>query len=517
MGLTAKGQPLNQTQVDTARSLLQVGQQLGAPPLALQACIFDAIFESDLGLDLGPNSAGYGGVLGGATSVFGDVHSSLHAMATSFFQGGNGFQAGGAIAASGKYQNVAVIGSQVTAAVPFDSQGISTQYESQGFPIASAVAEAAAIVQAYDNGAGTLPGGTFGAGGTGTPGNQAATSLWTVGDPSNPDQDYWTTINQYGMNAQWYVFSDAETLYVADGVQLMAQQPQAIISRLSPAVIHAECVYDNTAFQYTHTHTKKGRIQRRTGLAKLTSPTQITVQIICDIDQYRAGDTVVLVMFGPADGVWLIGDCTRRIYDPWSELTLVQAMQPINAASGLPGSTPFLTGKQASQAASGTVMAAMISEAQTISTDDYPYVYGGGHKSVGTPDIGIPGGNGYDGHTVGFDCSGSVAAVLAAGGLWPFGGSVGNDASIIQTLLGQNKIQPGQGTGRPECTLFDNSGEHIFMRLNGVYFGTSDGDGGNHSQPNGGAGWLYDSHADVGSFRAYHVPQAILGQQAAGG
>jgi hypothetical protein len=156
----------------------------------------------------------------------------------------------------------------------------------------------------------------------------------------------------------------------------------------------------------------------------------------------------------------------------------------------------------------------MISEAATINTQDYPYVYGGGHSRAGTPDIGIPGGNGYDGHTIGFDCSGAVAAVLAAGGLWPLGSSAPSDAGIIAQLKSKNLILPGQGSGTPECTLFDNPGDHVFMRLNGTYFGTSDGSGGNHSQPNGGAGWLYDAHSDVATFQAWHVPVSILGQQA---
>lgn len=105
--------------------------------------------------------------------------------------------------------------------------------------------------------AGTTAGGTFGAGGTGGTANQPSNTLWQVGDPNHPDQDYWTTINQYSMDAQWYTFSDAETLYVADGIELMAQQPQAVISRLDPAVIYAEATYDNTAFAYTTTHKRK--------------------------------------------------------------------------------------------------------------------------------------------------------------------------------------------------------------------------------------------------------------------
>lgn len=344
--------------------------------------------------------------------------------------------------------------------------------------------------------AGNTGGGTFGAGGTGTPANQ--TSLWTVGDAHNPDQDYYTTINQYGQNAQWYTFSDGETLIVADGIRLMGQRPQAVISRTDPAVIQADVTYDNTAFAYTSTHRKRGHVQRRTALARLTSPTQITVRLICNIDQFRAGDVVQLAAdFRPADGAWLIGDCQRSVFQPYSDLTLVQTMQPINASTGGQNAPSFLIGKSASQPGAGTSVAAMISEAATINNDHYPYVWGGGHGQAGTP----------SGSPAGFDCSGAVTAVLVAGGLWQSGTSVPTDAGVIQQLLQENKIVPGQGTGRPECTLFDKPGFHIYMRLNGQYWGTWCGG----SQTPGGGGWCSDGVA-MSDFTPYHVPASILGQ-----
>lgn len=151
-----------------------------------------------------------------------------------------------------------------------------------------------------------------------------------------------------------------------------------------------------------------------------------------------------------------------------------------------------------------TVIDAMISGAATISNADYPYVWGGGHTSAGTPSTGT------GGSTIGYDCSGSVAAVLAAAGLWTKGSPVPTDDGVIQQLLSQNIIAPGPGSDSPECTLYDNPGVHIFMRLNGQYWGTSDGSNGNASQPHGGAGWLHDSHSDAQTFNAYHVLPSIL-------
>lgn len=174
------------------------------------------------------------------------------------------------------------------------------------------------------------------------------------------------------------------------------------------------------------------------------------------------------------------------------------------------GSAP---GTSTTGAAGGqtTVINAMISAAATIANKDYPYAFGGGHPQAGTPSQG-PATESGGPSVLGYDCSGSVAAVLSAAGLWTQGSSVPRDDGIISQLLSQNIIAPGPGSGTPECTLYDNPSVHIFMRLDGKFWGTSDGQNGNHSQPNGGAGWLNDSHPDASSssFNQYHILPSIL-------
>jgi hypothetical protein len=121
-------------------------------------------------------------------------------------------------------------------------------------------------------------------------------------------------------------------------------------------------------------------------------------------------------------------------------------------------------------------------------------------------------GPGYNGHRKGFDCSGSVAAVLTAAGLWPAGASVPNDHWVIKELLQRHLIAPGPGTGAVDVMLYDNPGVHIFMSINGGFFGTSDGSGGGNSR--GGAGWLYDGarYAWGTKYKRYHfVPSALTG------
>jgi Cu/Ag efflux protein CusF len=158
------------------------------------------------------------------------------------------------------------------------------------------------------------------------------------------------------------------------------------------------------------------------------------------------------------------------------------------------------------------VIAALTAAANKVTKGDYPYVWGGGHAVAGVASVGIKGGPGANGKRVGFDCSGSVAAVLAGAGLWPAGASVPSDAGVISELRSAGIIAPGAGTGASEVTLYDDPGVHIFMNIDGRFFGTSDGYGGNSTQKNGGAGWLDDSAPDAHSriYKQYHVVPSVL-------
>lgn len=157
------------------------------------------------------------------------------------------------------------------------------------------------------------------------------------------------------------------------------------------------------------------------------------------------------------------------------------------------------------------VVNALGGAANRVTAGDYPYVYGGGHAEAGVASIGIKG-PGYNGHRIGFDCSGSVAAVLAGAGLWPAGAGVPNDAGIIAQLLRERLIARGVGTGPVEVTLYDRPGVHIFMNIDGRFFGTSDGGGGGNRR--GGAGWLDDGAPDASTplYKPYHLLPSVLKQ-----
>ncbi len=59
-------------------------------------------------------------------------------------------------------------------------------------------------------------------------------------------------------------------------------------------------------------------------------------------------------------------------------------------------------------------------------------------------------------------------------------------------------------------TLYDHPGVHIFMNIDGRFFGTSDGAGGGN--PRGGAGWLDDGAPDASSrvYKPYHFVSSVL-------
>jgi hypothetical protein len=162
------------------------------------------------------------------------------------------------------------------------------------------------------------------------------------------------------------------------------------------------------------------------------------------------------------------------------------------------------------------VVTALIATANRILDENTPYVYGGGHTSAGNASIGIPG-PGYDGRRIGFDCSGAVGAALVGAGLWTPGSGVPRDDGIISQLRREHMIAPGVGRGSVEVTLWDHPTVHIFMNINGRFFGTSDG--GDGADAAGGAGWLDDGAPDTynPAFKPYHLLPWVLASTTSSG
>jgi hypothetical protein len=182
-----------------------------------------------------------------------------------------------------------------------------------------------------------------------------------------------------------------------------------------------------------------------------------------------------------------------------------------SASRHLTGSVSYVDGEQLTIQTAGRrtgVINALTLAANDVARHNYPYVWGGGHAAAGVADAGQPSGRGR--HPAGYDCSGSVAAVLAGAGLWPAGSGVPNDAGVIRQLLAEHLIARGPAAGATGVTLYDHPGIHIFMNIDGRFFGTSDGGGGGNRA--GGAGWLNDGAPDAfnHAFRQYHLVPPVL-------
>jgi hypothetical protein len=87
---------------------------------------------------------------------------------------------------------------------------------------------------------------------------------------------------------------------------------------------------------------------------------------------------------------------------------------------------------------------------------------------------------------------------------------VPNDAWVIRELLAQGIIAREAGAPPDEVTLYDDPGVHIFMNIDGRFFGTSDGGGGGSRR--GGPSWLADGAPEASShvFKQYHVLPSVL-------
>lgn len=162
-----------------------------------------------------------------------------------------------------------------------------------------------------------------------------------------------------------------------------------------------------------------------------------------------------------------------------------------------------------------SVIGALTHAADVIAAGAYPYVWGGGHAFAGTASDGTRGGPGYNGRRVGFDCSGSVAAVLAGAGLWAPGAGVPGDSGVIAELGQEHLIARGAGSGPHSVTLWDDRGVHIFIQIGDRFFGTSDGGPPSPANPRGGPAWLDDGAPDTldRRYRPWHLlPAALSGR-----
>jgi uncharacterized protein (TIGR02594 family) len=138
-----------------------------------------------------------------------------------------------------------------------------------------------------------------------------------VGDEDNPHETYWDAIIRLADEVKWAFFMDGNWAYFDTEKTLITQKPAAVIGRGNAAVVDFTCTLDNREIA-----------------------TEATLKLICEPFDFRAGEVIKLVDFGPAStistatknagkapaypGRWLIQEIERDVFELVSSFTLKQ-------------------------------------------------------------------------------------------------------------------------------------------------------------------------------------------------
>jgi hypothetical protein len=287
-------------------------------------------------------------------------------------------------------------------------------------------------------------------------------------------EDSWQCLQRLASEVQWRCFVSDGKCYFVSETTLLAQKPIATLSEQTLGVDGIDFDVDN---------------------GKPSNDATVTASVARHA--FDPGSVVILRDCGPANGRWLISTVQRGIFDTHATITLKRATKALPEPANETTSTTTSFGGDSSSSAdvaaagvSGPVADAY-SAAKAIDAKRYPYVWAGGHARCGVAD----GGNGRD-PGIGFDCSGSTCAVLAAGGM---GYELGGHADVSGTIASRWG-EPGKGE---TMTVYAND-VHVF-----VVFHTAHGDEhfgtGNWGKSWGGAGFNPRMHPLAG-FNPRHWP-----------
>ena len=156
----------------------------------------------------------------------------------------------------------------------------------------------------------------YGGGFTGGTSSYKQDFFFQIGDEEEPHEDFWTGMNRLADDVNWRLFCDGRTIYFDDEMRLIQQVPAATIYRGSPVVITYDALWD---------------------ARKLC--TEMTIELICDPFEFRAGDVFLLREFGPLSqgstakpkplpGRWLVTAISRSSGQLSSRFTLRQPAKP---------------------------------------------------------------------------------------------------------------------------------------------------------------------------------------------
>jgi lysophospholipase L1-like esterase len=298
-------------QIELINLCLNVAGELDAPELAVKAMLTGGIGESGFReiMNQGHPPSGYGGVFQGDVTAnyrYFKV-TDTESQCRHFFQGGKGYQGGGAIALAKAHTDwspgliaLTVEGSRSN----FTSDAAAERHYQQFSDEADRVYEL--------SGGGFLGGGDSG-GGTSYYRQQYN---FQIGDDANPRQNYWEGMTNLASEVGWRLFCAGRTIYFDSDMTLIRRRPGWIVHREDPAVLSWSARWDD----------------RRIA-------TEMELRAIADPFAYRAGDVFLLEGFGPLSngstaeptplaGRWLITNISRSSGSLSSTFTLTQPLKP---------------------------------------------------------------------------------------------------------------------------------------------------------------------------------------------
>lgn len=253
-------------------------------------------------------------------------------------------------------------------------------------------------------------------------------------------QDYWTALGSLLDETNFRRFVSNGFLYMISEDQLMRGKVRMVLTHDTHGVVEINFSHD-------------------------VGENEATATVTCRAGRWVAppGTIIKLKDCGPANGKWLVENIRRNMYARDAEITLKRKDPKLKEPRPEVGSKDF--GGDAAEGPEingwpGPVSAAY-RQARRIHNKHYPYIWGGGHAKAGTPDQGSAGS--YNdapgaGSSPGYDCSGSTAAVLAAGGWYQKGDSVPRS-----DILG--KGYDGWRNGRGKYITVWSNAQHIFIEF----------------------------------------------------
>ena len=475
--LKVKGIPMTPEQEEQSDILLGVADRLKAPIVAVEALVFAAIAESDITESAGNGT--YWGVLSGDMAYW--KRTDSEGMAEAFLKGdsGKGFQGGGAIALSRTSNDPVEIAVIVEGVKTGSNLVTENQYVKEG-DFSQFLPEAQAIIAAG--------GGSFGSllHGSGSASGESDVGQLSRGTPQDPNEDSWDCILRLASQVRWFAFTnglDLKTyqrgrfLYYMDGFDFIRQKPAAYLEIPTNKIInshtgkHSSGViltgllgnWDNTAYEYQQTHKTKGKLQRKSRVAKPQTPTELRIPIVCEPLEYESGDVFKIRNSGTFNGRWVIVNTVRKYTeDPYTTITLAPPQLPYPEPSGTSsGAGGQVTGLQA-------VVEAV--ERAYAEKAKYQYSEGSDRENNGTL---------FGASTRTMDCSSFATLAYKEGGMPDPSGMnyspIGNTASMIKNMVKTSKPVPadlcfyGPDPAYPQhVTVYIGNGSAIGMERPGV-------------------------------------------------